>query len=93
MVKIVTHCCFFLGLQVVYSAAHVSELPESIVSSITTSSQQDIYSTSSDAPSEIGSQAVTDSSQYLTPPISSSTSSDLPVHLEDCTVSASVQLT
>ena len=76
----------------VYSAAHVSELPESIVSSISTSSQQEIYSTSSDAHSEIASQAVTDSSQYLTPPISS-TSSDIPVHLEDCAVSASVQLT
>ena len=79
----------------VYSAAHVSELPESIVSSISTSSQQDIYSTSSDAHPEIGSQPVTDSSQYLAPPISStcSTASDIPVHLEDCAVSPSVQLT
>ena len=90
--KIVEKCCFFFPVQVVYSAAHVSELPESIVSSISTSSHQDVYSTSSDAHTEIGSQAVTDSSQYLAPPISS-TSSGIPVHLEDCAVSASVQIT
>lgn len=86
---LVVNCPIYL-LQVVYSAAHVSELPESIVSSISTSSQQDIFSTSSDAHSEVGSHAVTDSSQYLAHPISST--SDIPAHLDACAVSANVQL-
>lgn len=40
----------FLLQQVVYSAAHISELPESIMSGISSSVAQELYSTSPTAP-------------------------------------------
>lgn len=65
------------SVQVVYSAAHVSELPEAIVSSIASSVQQELYGqnrvTSSETESDtnhhlsIG-QAMSDSSEYFVTP-------------------------
>ena len=64
-------CDYLLSPQVVYSASHVSELPDSIMSGIdATSVAQELYSQGDAVTSAVEAMdtTVTDSSDYLTSP-------------------------
>ena len=83
------------SVQVVYSASHVSELPDSIVSTISATTPEELYttpSTVSQYPSEHGTTGdhtlkdvptTTDSTQYLTTPTSVSAKTKETMPTED----------